>query len=76
MMNYTNWVIDWIMRMGRKHGGTVHGKDGKSYDWGQALARECYGPEWIKLVPDDPTSSDVDRAKAWEEGKWPEWVEQ
>ncbi|RPI49301.1 MAG: hypothetical protein EHM49_10120 [Deltaproteobacteria bacterium] len=70
----TDWVIDWIYRMSKAYGGIVHSKEGKTYDWGQALCRECYGSDWIKLVGENPTPSDVIRAQEWEAGNWPEWV--
>ena len=71
-----NWVLDWTTRMARKHGGTVYEKQGKSWDWGQALCRECYGPDWNNIVPETPTWNDIARAKRWEEGEIPEWVNQ
>ncbi|MEM3452120.1 MAG: hypothetical protein QW835_00640 [Candidatus Hadarchaeum sp.] len=67
-------VIKWIRRMASKYGGIVYGKDGKTYDWGQALMRECYGPDWCYLNLDKPTLQDVSRALAWENGEWPEWA--
>jgi len=72
----TMWVIEWIERMAMQHGGTVYEVDGPSWDWGQALCREQYGPSWSKDgVPADPTDADVARAKRWEDGEWPEWAE-
>ena len=67
-------IADWIGRMTAAHGGIVYDTDGKRYDWGQALARDQYGPDWDSLVPDAPTRADVDRAARWEQGDWPEWV--
>ena len=71
----TRWVVDWIGRMTQKYGATVYEKNGKWWDWGQALCRECYGEEWNKLNLIDPTMEDVRRAKAWEDGDIPEWVD-
>ena len=71
----TQWVIGWVERMSAKHGGTViDATSGKALDWGQALCREFYGPDWAKLVEDDPTAAEVVRAQAWENGDWPDWV--
>ena len=70
-----NWVIKWIDRMTEKCGGTVYQKHGKRLDWGQALCRECYGPDWTKIVPGVPTWSDIQTAGAWEKGLIPDWVD-
>ena len=72
----TMWLIEWIERMSGKYSGIVHGADGRTYDWGQALAREMYGQNWAVLdIPDDPSDADVRRAIQWERGDWPAWVE-
>lgn len=68
------WVIDWVNRMACKYGGTVHDNKGNRYDWGQALARESYGPNWAELVPDSPTYRDITIAKQWEHGRVVDWV--
>jgi hypothetical protein len=82
-------VLGWVDYMAQTHGGTVWQQDGKQLDWGQALMRECYGPEWnekvseaetiadAKGVPEDgpPTWDDWQRALRWAEGEWPEWVD-
>lgn len=68
------WVLAWTERMSKKHGGIVRGVDGTTYDWGQALARERYGPDWMDSVPDAPTDACVSRASRWENGDWPDWV--
>ena len=72
----SRFVVDWCYRMAVQYGGTVYDKDGKWYDWGQALMREQYGKEWYKLNLIDPTHDDVERAKEWELGKIPSWVDQ
>jgi len=69
----TRQIIDWIDRMTYRHGHVVFTKDGRWYDWGQALCVEQYGPD-PKGWPDFPTTEDVQRAKDWENGKVPEWV--
>lgn len=72
------WVLDWISRMAQKHGGTVHEKGGKNWDWGQALCRECYGSDWNKVIDEQnittPSWEDIARAKKWEDGETPPWV--
>ena len=70
-----DWVIDWIERMMERYGPFVWGKDGRWYDWGQALARERYGENWMETVPDAPSWEDVERAKRWEAGEFPDWVD-
>ena len=72
----TMWVIEWIERMSGRHGGIVYGTDSRTYDWGQALAREQYGQNWTVpgVMPDVPTGADVQRARRWELGGWPAWA--
>jgi hypothetical protein len=68
-------ILDWIERMTKKTGsGTVYDKYGPPLDWGQALARECYGLDWNRTVPESPTDNDVFRASEWEKGNVPDWV--
>lgn len=64
-------AMAWIQRMADRHGPLVRGH-GRLWDWGQALAVECYGSpaDW----PDAPTESDMERARRWEAGEWPEWA--
>lgn len=69
------WVLDWIERMARKHGGTVYEKNGESWDWGQALCRECYGEDWMEKVPATPTWDDIAQGRRWENGEIPDWVD-
>lgn len=68
-----NWVLNWMGRMARRYGGTVHDKSGKTWDWGQALCRECYGENWNNIVPETPSWEDIDRARRWEKGELPDW---
>lgn len=70
------WVLDWIGRMNQKYGAVVYEKGNGWWDWGQALCRECYGKDWIKIVPENPTWDDIRRAQEWEQGKIPNWVDQ
>jgi hypothetical protein len=67
------WVVHWIGRMAEQNGGTVYGY-GHSWDWGQALCVEQYGPDWNLWPQENPTLADVHRARAWEKGDWPEWA--
>jgi len=72
----TQYVIDWIGRMTKKHGAVVYEKERYIWwDWGQALCREQYGEDWNAAVPANPTFEDVVRASAWEKGDFPEWVD-
>jgi len=71
----TTLVIRWCDRMASRYGPTVRTKEGGVFDWGQALARECYGIKWTAVVPDAPTHADYVRAVRWEEGDWPDWAE-
>ena len=72
-------IIAWIDRMAAAHGGIVRGHDGRRWDWGQALCVEQYGTIRNSLGylmwPESPSAADVDRAKRWEAGEWPEWVD-
>ena len=70
----TRFVIDWITRMSRTYGGGVYGY-GKEWDWGQALAVECHGPDPAQWPQPDPLPEDAERARRWENGEWPDWVE-
>jgi len=85
---HSSWrfLVDWTGRMARKYGGTVYDKEtGKTWDWGQALAREMYGPNWnndpdfleeSEKDPHEPCNREVvERAKRWEAGDFPEWVD-
>lgn len=69
------WVIEWIKRMGRRYDGIVYEKNGKTWDWGQALCRECYGPDWSNIIGESPTQDDIERARRWEAGDIPKWVD-
>jgi len=70
-----DWVINWIFRMTQKYGATVLDKNGKTWDWGQALCRECYGEDWNDNpnLPDTPSWEDVSKAKRCEEKLW-DWI--
>lgn len=69
-------ICDWIDRMTQRYGGVVIDKTtGQRLDWGQALARECYGVDWDEVTPDVPTEDDIRVAMQWERGEWPDWAE-
>ena len=70
----TRGIVDWTNRMAMAYGGTVHDIEGPAWDWGQALARECYGTGWADMPIEHTTDADLDRALSWEAGDWPEWV--
>ncbi len=74
-----NRTLRWTSRMAAKYGGTCYEKNGKTWDWGQALCRECYGPDWMKEIErleiETPTWENLGRAKRWEEGDLPEWFD-
>ena len=62
--------------MTHNYGSTVYEKDRHQWwDWGQAIAREQYGVDWNDIVPPEPTLEDIQRAKEWEQGDFPEWVD-
>ena len=70
-----NVILSWTSRMARAYGGTVYERsNGKAWDWGQAICREQYGPNWSSLGLDSPTGEDVERALEWELGDWPKWA--
>lgn len=76
------WLANWTRRMANKFGGSVFDiETGKAWDWGQAICREVYGPEWANseqfqiadesgIVPEEITHA----ALAWENDNWPEWA--
>ncbi len=72
------WVLKWIDRMTKKYGASVCDKNGKIWDWGQALCRECYGSNWMNVLEEEnittPSWDDIEKAKIWENGKMPKWV--
>jgi hypothetical protein len=67
------WIIGWINRMSETHGSIVTDLLGNTYDWGQALCRECYGEDWENIQVSNPPDNDLLRAQDWEDGLWPEW---
>lgn len=73
-----HYVLEWAKRMGEANGRVVVDVSGMKYDWGQALCREQFGPDWINymrtqniIVPDE---DDLERALEWEQGVKPDWV--
>ena len=71
------WVLAWTSRMAGKYGGTVYDQSGQTWDWGQALCRECYGADWNNAIVEQgietPTWDDIGRANRWEQGELPDW---
>ena len=85
-MRHSTWqyLIDWTGVMARKHGGIVRDKNGKLWDWGQALCREMHGEDWtndpdfiaFSAIPEEQPVPDevLKRARAWKAGEWPDWA--
>lgn len=75
MNRHTKQMLVQIAVLEEKYGCVVYDYDGNQYDWGQALARERYGPDWKTIdYPEDPDEDDVLNAIRWRDGKWPEWI--
>lgn len=73
-----HFVIEWIGRMTTQFGPNVLDMEtGRVWDWGQALCRAQYGPDWStrRDLPDEPTDTAVSIARQWEGGAWPEWAD-
>jgi len=75
MNRNVQWVLGWIDRMVDRYGGCIYDKNGLVHDWGQALARTCYGDNWTEVVPENPTDLDITKAIDWEKGNCPAWVD-
>jgi len=71
-------ILNWAKRMKEKYGDIVVSKTGDNYDWGEALCREQFGPDWQHyMISNDitiPTKKDLLRAIEWEKGDEPSWV--
>ena len=71
-------VLAWVNRMNEAYGPSVFDKTGNEMDWGQALAREAYGPDWVvyltthNIIALDETV--LQKALNWERGEVPDWV--
>ena len=92
-MRHPSWqyLINWVGIMADRYGtGSCWEKEtnelcAKEWDWGQALMRLAYGPEWMSnlefqicndILPEDPAPKDVIMlAQEWEKGKDPEWFD-
>lgn len=75
----SRFVCNWINRMAGRFGGTVVERGtGKTWDWGQALCREQFGPNWVDELRrrhlEDADETSVEIARRWEGGEWPAWV--
>lgn len=75
-------ITSWVSRMQAGNSGWVYDNEtGKRWDWGQALCREMYGPDWNddegykeEGCQDMPNQSTINRAERWESGDWPDWA--
>ena len=72
-----DWIIEWTNRMCLKYDGICYEKNGLKWDWGQAITRAVYGPNWNNIMDDEPSvdilKKAVQIAKDWEVGNPPEW---
>jgi len=70
-------ALVFVTYMQERYGPSCRDREtGKIMDWGQALARECYGVNWNDVMPDSaPSEDDAQRAEAWMRGNWPDWVD-
>jgi hypothetical protein len=83
MTYYWNDLNEWGRRMAKTNDGIVYDNVlDRNWDWGQALCRELYGTDWQThpefLAADEalyPPKEAIERALAWENGEWPDWVE-
>lgn len=82
-MGWNFIIFEFIDKMVKKYDGVVYAKDGKRYDWGQALCRARYGENW-KNDPEylqenessEPFPETINLAKEWLKGNVPDWVDQ
>jgi hypothetical protein len=73
----------WGKRMANRYDGVVWDNElERRWDWGQALCRELYGPDWMnseEFKADNeatyPSEEIMQRAFDWEKDIWPEWAE-
>ena len=57
-------LVNWTYDMGLRFGGIVYDEEvGGKLDWGQALARELYGPGWMN----HEDFLEANRLEEWEE---------
>jgi len=78
------YFIFWTSEMAARYGGTVW-ENGKQWDWGQAIYREMYGPNWMKdkgfqemdrIPVNQPAPIEIiRRCQDWRKGNWPDWVD-
>jgi len=83
----TTWpnVVHWVARQANRYGGVVSDcETGRTMDWGQAIAREAFGPQWwnspewyaADCAPEPPSAivdamiSLSDRGNP----RWPSWA--
>jgi hypothetical protein len=72
-------ILGWAKRMSENFGETIFDNHGNQFDWGQALCREQFGPNWHQHMQTNniskPTNADLDRALEWENGVTPDWID-
>jgi len=75
-MSNIDRMFEWMAKMQTKYHVSVIAdvETNEIYDLGQALARECYGPNWNNSPRDEPTDADMERANRWLAGEWPKWA--
>jgi len=72
--------LDWLNYMMDKYGPEVYLRKtsipwsghGDNLDWRVALCAEVYGKD--QKWPAIPTERELERAEAWRNGDWPEWL--
>jgi len=77
-------MFKWIDNMNEKFGPEVTSVEGKTFDWGQALCREIFGPNWMSEMASQkilaPRREDLETAYSMEllldEGKPPKWMKE
>jgi len=71
-------ILGWAKRMSENFGETIIDRNDNQFDWGQALCRERFGPDWQQYMQNNniskPTNADLDRALEWENGITPDWI--
>ncbi len=73
----TKNVVSFIEIMTARYGFTVIETNGNHYDWGQALCRDIYGPDWNNNpnIPDEPPIEVYAVMKKWLQEDFPSWMQ-
>lgn len=71
----THMMLELIDQLAKKYGPQVYDQTaGRTWDWGQAVCREAYGPRWAhEAIPVTPTERDIEVAQAML-GTLPAWA--